>query len=478
MPLGEITEIVWFAGPAHGSLDVLYGGGKALPMALRGSNAALPAALAEAANLPVPSLIGPARMAVASLIMNFGYLAGLLLPIAAAVAWLPRAETKPIVQEMGRFEIYLTTLLLTIPAAAALVLGVVLGAALSLILLRLVLNAEAFRLWLESNPHPGWSRPLPAFALPTAFRLAGLPYSRRRRPDARKLKDSGVKLTDTLEPDERVLWRDPSQLRSGLPYILWFWLILVVILVPRDLTDEPWTWTLRLALLTMVLVAIFLARQWLTASARERANRALVTGKRVLYQVEVGQSPPVALPLSEVAGVALGAGGSVDISQRDGGTTRLLGLRRPERFALAAAKAARAPIPPVAGRLDGFSIYCWGHGALLFVIAALLLKHALLPGGPHLDFTDLAVRTLAGLATIVAAYWIGAHLNCLLGLIVARTWVSAGEVRAWLNAQPRAGSGMTLYRWSLWKSRLYFLLAEWLWGEPMNGPNGEAAGHG
>lgn len=170
LALAEVKEISWFAGPAHGTLKIVDSMGEALLIPLRRNNADLPAALAEAAKLPVPSLIGPARMAAASLIVSGGYLAGLGLSIAAAAVWLPWAEIRLMLAEFRTFDILWASLAITI----IVILSFVLGGLLSLIFIRFVLNAAAARLWLGSKPHPDWLRPLPAFTLPAAFALARL----------------------------------------------------------------------------------------------------------------------------------------------------------------------------------------------------------------------------------------------------------------------------------------------------------------
>lgn len=287
-------------------------------------------------------------------------------------------------------------------------------------------------------------------------------------------------LDSMLEPGEQVIYRHVGRGPAGRAlFVLQQHMVLLL------LFGIYWSGnSLGFALLLFPVVALFYGFLFLfhraNFTAPWRESDALLTDRRLLYMPARPTPDVVEIAIAEMARVEPDYDRAIlSVSTTNGTTYQLQRLSGYQGLTAAMAERAALPPPTLIGRLEGLSRRCISFGGIPFMVLAYKLFYALAPGYDRAHILDdLAWRIGWGSLLILLAMWFGSHLACLVGLTALRHRVSPAEVRAWLNMKSEDKWTARSSRWSLWKSQPYFLLAEWLWGEPMNGPNAEAAGHG
>ena len=282
-------------------------------------------------------------------------------------------------------------------------------------------------------------------------------------------------LDDMLEPGERVVTAD----RGGPDkYYLAFAVGVLGVVVPHGIylsgSYEPAAWP-RIYWLAFIMIMVFLVVFWLLPGHA----KAVVTGRRLLYRWRGNTPGKIALDLAEVAEVAVTHSGYMEVTRPDGERLLFMGLRRLWDFAAALARAAGRPEPRPVGRLE----WLWPFAATLGIVACAAAVGALYPdlrAGGRSSEAVLAVLGMLGVLT--GSFAAGTQIGGLLGLILLRPWVTAGEASAWL-AVPRGYAKRGPWRnlhaaLLLWHNPLYPWLAGLLWGPAARPGNGEAAGHG
>lgn len=284
-----------------------------------------------------------------------------------------------------------------------------------------------------------------------------------------------------LEPGEQVVWRDPRRALS-----VYFWPFALVSLLTAGTFLLLYLGRVDLSkLLTscgIVLGAGLCLMLFTELAARSSTKGTIVTDRRILHEIDLGnQIKLVEVPLAEIATVELANVGtlSVKFGRKNGEIVRLGSLRRPQQLAAAAAQGAGLSGPALIGRLEALIIYCAVLGGLTgFWLIRDLAGNLGISRVQLEGFGDIPHHVLGETVLNILGFWSGTHLAALIAFAIMPRLATAEEARAWLRLKPDTKGLARLSRWFGWKHPLYVKLASLIYGEPMNGSNAEAAGHG
>lgn len=264
-----------------------------------------------------------------------------------------------------------------------------------------------------------------------------------------------------LEPGEEVRYRDPRRLAPAV------WLTALLGLAygaAAGFVFEVSTWI-------FVSAGLFLLARTAWSVIGKLLPETLVTDRRMIEKTGWFSPQVSAIPLEEIEDfrfIPAGLPGYLIVTGPFGRVHRAFGLRRPQPFCRALARAAGLPCPPLFGRLENTAEYCVVLGGmpltglLFWGLYSLLL--ALAPAGVTAQDFAFVILALLALPVLYVGLKYGTHLAGLLSVPLLKPFVTLEEQRNWLCGEVENEDSNKKGR----KIRpLYLKLAGLMWGRTL-----------